>query len=135
MRKQQGFSLLEVLIAAFVLAIGLLGVAGLQLTSMKNGHSAFLRSQGTLLAYTIVDEIRANRSNASNYAISLGDTASSASGLAATDVDAWLANLAAELPAGDGSVVVNNSRVTVSVQWADKGTQAGTETITVITDI
>lgn len=135
MSRQQGFSLLEVLIAAFVLAIGLLGVAGLQLTSMQNGHSAFLRSQATLLAYTIVDEIRANRDKAGDYAIALGDNASESSGLAATDVNAWLANLAAELPAGLGSVVVNSPRVTVTVQWADKGTQAGTQTITVTTDI
>jgi len=137
MRRQQGFSLLEVMIAVFVLAIGLLCVAGLQLVSMKSGQSAFLRSQATLLAYTIVDDIRANRPNASDYAIALGDTASTSSGMAATDVDGWLADLASDLPAGDGSVAVSGTRVTVSVQWSDKGpqSQSGTKTVTLATDI
>jgi len=120
MRRQKGFSLLEVMIAVFVLAIGLLGVAGLQLVSMKSGQSAFLRSQATLLAYTIVDDIRANRTNASDYAIALGDTASAASGLAGDAVDDWLGDLAAELPAGDGSVAINGSRITVCVEWDDR---------------
>lgn len=137
MMRQKGFSLLEVMIAVFVLAIGLLGVAGLQLVSMKSGQSAFLRSQATLLAYTIVDDIRANRTNASDYAIALSDTSSSASGLAGDAVDDWLGDLAAELPAGDGSVTVSGTRITVSVQWADKGpqSQSGTKTVTLATDV
>ena len=135
MKRQQGFSLLEVLIAAFVLAIGLLGIAGLQLTSMKSGQSAFLRSQATLLAYSIIDDIRANRSNAGSYVVSFDDDAIDATGLAKADVDAWLDRLATELPAGDGSVAVDGQRVTVSVQWSDKGTEEGTKTITMVTDV
>jgi type IV pilus assembly protein PilV len=123
------------MIAVFVLAIGLLGLAGLQLTSMQNGHSAFLRSQATLGAYSIIDDMRANQANKANYAVALGATASSSTGLAQQDVDAWLASLAAELPAGIGSVAVNGDRVTVSVQWSDRGTQGSTQTFTMVTDI
>lgn len=135
MRKERGFSLLEVMISVFVLAIGLLGLAGLQLTSMQNGHSAFLRSQATLAAYSIIDDMRANLGNKDDYAINLAATTSGTGGLAQDDVNDWLADLAAELPAGDGSVAVNGNRVTVAVQWSDRGTQGNTKTFTVVTDI
>lgn len=107
------------MIAVFVLAIGLLGVAGLQLVSMKSGQSAFFRSQATLLAYTVVDDIRANRPNRADYAIALGGT-SSATGLAGQDLTAWLGDLASELPTGRGSVVVSGNRVTVCVEWDER---------------
>jgi len=59
MNAQQGFSLLEVLIAALVLAIGLLGLAALQASGLQSGHASSLHSQATLLAYDIADRMRA----------------------------------------------------------------------------
>jgi type IV pilus assembly protein PilV len=41
MNKNAGFTLIEVLIAMLVLAVGLLGLAGLQATSLKNNQSAY----------------------------------------------------------------------------------------------
>ena len=38
--RQNGFTLIEVLIAALVLSVGLLGLAGLQAIAQKLGHSA-----------------------------------------------------------------------------------------------
>lgn len=58
---QSGFTMIEVLIAVLVLSIGLLGLAGLQAASLHNNHSAYLRSQATLLAYGIADRMRANQ--------------------------------------------------------------------------
>lgn len=48
--NQQGFSLLEVLIAALVLAIGLVGLAGLNLKSLQSTHSSYYRSVATMIA-------------------------------------------------------------------------------------
>ena len=58
--KNTGFTLIEVLIAMLVLAGGLLGLAGLQATSLSNGQSAYNRSQATQLAYQLADNMRAN---------------------------------------------------------------------------
>ncbi len=60
MRNNKGFTLLEVMIAVFVLAIGLLGVAALQMTGIKNNHAAGMRSQAVQLSYNLADRIRAN---------------------------------------------------------------------------
>jgi len=60
-QSQTGSSLLEVLVAVVVLSIGLLGLAGLQMTSIKSSHSAYMRSQATLLAYDLADRARATR--------------------------------------------------------------------------
>ena len=62
--RQRGFTLLEVLIAVMLLAVGLLGLAGLQAVSLRNNHSAYLRSQATMLTYDIIDSMRTNRSAA-----------------------------------------------------------------------
>lgn len=60
MNKNTGFTLIEVLIAMLVLAVGLLGLAGLQATSLRNNQSAYNRSQATQLAYDLADRMRAN---------------------------------------------------------------------------
>lgn len=58
----EGFSLIEVLVALFVLAIGLLGLAALQTTGLKFSHQSYERTQATFQAYDIIDRIRANKS-------------------------------------------------------------------------
>jgi len=58
--RQDGFTLLEVLIAVVILSIGLLGVAGMQAVSLKNNHAAYTKTLATNLASDIAERIRAN---------------------------------------------------------------------------
>ena len=67
MNKHNGFTLIEVLIAMLVLAIGLLGLAGLQVRSLNNTQSAYYRSLATELAYDLADRMRANNLGLSTY--------------------------------------------------------------------
>lgn len=53
--------MIEVLVALLVLAVGLLGVAGMQTVSMQQTQGADRRSVATLHMQTMADEIRANR--------------------------------------------------------------------------
>ncbi len=120
-RAQQGFTLIEVLITVIILAIGLLGLAGLQANSLRFNHSAYQNSQATALAYEIADRMRANRDNATagNYDIAIGAGPPGGGTVAATDLTDWKTALAALLPNGDGSIVRNGTLVEVTVQWVD----------------
>lgn len=53
--------MIEVLVALIILAIGLLGLASLHAVGLRNNHSAYLRTQASMLAYSMVDRIRANQ--------------------------------------------------------------------------
>jgi type IV pilus assembly protein PilV len=57
---RRGFTLLEVLIALLVFSLGLLGMAGLLVVSVKTNHSAYLRTQASFLAQSMADRMRAN---------------------------------------------------------------------------
>jgi type IV pilus assembly protein PilV len=67
MNKCSGFTLIEVLVAMLVLAFGLLGLAGVQVISLKNNLSSYNRSQATLLANDLVDRIRSNVYDKATY--------------------------------------------------------------------
>lgn len=58
--KIQGFTLLELLIAMIVFAIGMLGLAGMQGMALKDNNDAYLRSLAVFFAYDMGDRIRAN---------------------------------------------------------------------------
>lgn len=63
-RSVSGFTLIEVLVAVVVLAIGILGVAAMQTTSMTQGHGSLQASQAIALAYDMADRLRANSTDA-----------------------------------------------------------------------
>jgi type IV pilus assembly protein PilV len=125
--------MIEVLVALFVLSVGLLGVAGMQQIGLRNSYTAQLRGQATALATDITDRMRANRTaaNRGDYVNAYGTTYS-AVGCPATnstaqvtcDLADWKASLAAQLPLGAGSVErLNNAngsqRVRISIRWRE----------------
>ena len=59
-KSPRGFTLLEVLIALLIFSLGLMGLAGLMVVSVKTNHSAYLRTQATFLAQGMADRMRAN---------------------------------------------------------------------------
>jgi type IV pilus assembly protein PilV len=136
MKKQGGFTLIEVLVAVVVLAGGLLGLAGLQARGLSNNQSAYNRSQATQFAYDIADRMRANSvakanyitSNATLVAVAACDTTpcgctsslTSCSGneFAVKDLHDWFLDLRA-LPSGTGTITVVGGIYTITVSWDD----------------
>ena len=71
-RTQKGMTLIEVLVAAFVLSIGLLGHSKIQSLGVRAGTDANMRTQGTYLLTEMMERLRANRLAAdSNYYASI----------------------------------------------------------------
>jgi type IV pilus assembly protein PilV len=116
MDKQNGFTLIEVLIAMLVLAIGLLGLAGLQATSLRNTQSAYNRSLATELAYDLADRMRANISGVAAYTTSSAaqnancenTSGCSSSQMAQNDLYEWNAVITT-LPSGQGIICFDST--------------------------
>lgn len=122
-RRQAGFSIIEVLVALLVLAIGLLGLAALQAQGLRFNQDAYVRSQATNLAYDIVDRMRANRSNAAAYtAADPGLACDPTDASIDMDLSCWYESLAETLPGGDGLITSNGAAnfYDVTVRWIDR---------------
>lgn len=63
----KGFSLIEVMIALFILAVGVLGIIGLQLFAKQSNTEAIQRTAASALASDIVERMRMNKSALPSY--------------------------------------------------------------------
>ncbi|MGN5139285.1 type IV pilus modification protein PilV [Aeromonas sp. 164P] len=118
--RYRGFSLLEVMIAVLILGVGLLGMATLQLQALRSGQAALNSTEVTQAANLVVDLMRANRGAAlsGQYDLTLGEQPAGSS-QAADDLRYWRQMLT-NLPSGDGSILVVQGRVTVTIQWSPR---------------
>ena len=78
----RGFSLLEVLIALLIFSLGMLGLAGLMVVSVKTNQSAYQRTQASFLAQSMADRMRANTGQINDY---IGPYNESTAGITACD--------------------------------------------------
>ncbi len=124
MKRQRGFSLIEILVTMVLTSIGLLGIAGLIVTSLKNNKSSYSRTQATFLATDIVDRMRANRGMAEAdslpYNLALEDTPTG-TGVVADDLRTWRTIVSESVPEGKGAVKFDptSKNVVVTIQWND----------------
>jgi type IV pilus assembly protein PilV len=134
-----GFTLLEVLIALCVLAIGMLGVGMMLLESVRASRSALHRTAAVALAADLGERIRANRAAGHAYALGAGTTAAAPAGecavgdacdpseVAALDLYQWQQDVLAALPAAVASVQVAPvsglpaNAYAISIRWAQPG--------------
>ncbi|MEK6708669.1 MAG: type IV pilus modification protein PilV [Pseudomonadota bacterium] len=64
----RGVSLIEILVTIVILAVGLLGLAGLQMRLQSSEVEAYQRTQASLLLEDMANRMGANRRNAVSYA-------------------------------------------------------------------
>lgn len=140
--RERGFSIVEAMVALIVMSVGMLGIAGLYVSSLKAGRTAILRTQAVNFASDIADRIRANRTARTAY-----DTATvapcsvpgggatpaetAARNLAATDTCQWTQNIVRLLPQGAGTIGFNAGApagmpniYVVTVTWREPGETA-----------
>lgn len=135
-RRGRGFSLIEVMVAVFVLSIGLLGMAALMATSLRNNQSADYRSQAVNLAYDALEMMRANVVNTQAYARDYSSPTAACAGnevpftygggpeLFSEDRNYWARKLCRTLPNGRGRVLIGGNITTgytaqIEVCWTD----------------
>lgn len=133
-------TLVEVLVTLVIISVGLLGVAALQLATVRNNYDAFVRSQAAMLAADMLDRIRVNRLRVADYEVDFSgggdgeqdepaddEDQDEALGLAQRDVQQWKQTLATQLPQGDGAISydVGNRVVTITIAWGEREAPAG----------
>ena len=113
-RSEEGFTLIEVLVAIVIFSFGLLGIAGMLTISVRNNHNGYLRSQANFLAENIADRMRANQvalwaedfngdASTGSSVCDLGTPCTYAD-LAAYEVEQWAQSLSLLLPSGEGNI-------------------------------
>ena len=134
--SNKGFTLLEVMIAMVIFAVGMLGLAGIQALSLENAHSSYSRSQAILLAYDMVDRMNANPTAGTAYEITTGNTpgtpgtlcdaaACNNTQMASFDHWQWKTSLPNLLISGQGQIVnTAGDSYTITVHWDEDRTGA-----------
>lgn len=141
MGKQSGASLVETMVALFVLAIGLLGVLAMQVKGMQYNQSAYSYTQAVYLANDLAERVRSNiglqRAELNRYALT--ETALDPSRLdepadpclacspaerAQLDLAQWQLRVANQLPAPSAGVQVvdteaGQSQLVITVGFDD----------------
>ena len=133
-RRTAGFTLIEVLVAMVVMAIGMLGIAGMYVHSLQAGRTSQLRTQAVNLASDVADRIRANPQGGIAYigggANQTCDDATPCSALDLASYDIWLWNQQrdAAMPAGTAVTVRYDDTIagqppvyTVRITWPEAG--------------
>ncbi|WP_448652999.1 type IV pilus modification protein PilV [Pseudomonas fluorescens] len=139
-RHQSGMTLIEVLVAVLILALGLLGAAVIQLNALKYTDSSRMISQASFIAYDMLDRVRANSGVDYSWRSSEG-TPPSASTASVRDLDLhdFEANIVGFAGmSAKGSVVFSGNEVTVSISWDDArgaNAQGARETFTLTSRI
>jgi type IV pilus assembly protein PilV len=118
-----GVALIEILITVLVLAIGLLGLAGLQTRTLRFTQTSVQHTQALLLSNEMADRMRSNPAGVTTGAYKTGATGDDCLGnpctpaqLAGYDIAQWNESLR------DGRRLVNGSGVICIDSTPDDGT-------------
>lgn len=128
--NQTGVSLLEVLIAVVILSLGILGLAGLQMSALRNNQSAMERSLAVMESYSIADAMRVDRSNAvaGAFNLSIEDETPSGGTFANNELAKWRTRLANSLgPGASGAIACNNTSCSITIRWDDRRGTGGSQ--------
>jgi len=123
-RRQAGFSLIEALIAAVLLAIGLLGTIGLQARAYSALSDAGMRAEATIAAEKLLGVMSTDTARLEDYVLEEGDEPGER-------LATWYGETRSHIPGADVTVSVdegtapNPSEVVVKITWQRKTGELG----------
>lgn len=136
-RQVRGFTLLEVMIALVVLAIGVVGLIALQMSTYQQLQTSHNYAKAAALAGAMADRMLANRAqaiaNAYNHTAApvglvpnCATTACTAAQLATYDMDRWQTEVTGgspkvpgSLPSATGEIARVGTDLIIRVRWDD----------------
>lgn len=135
-RRQRGFTLMESLVAMVVMALGILGIVGVQMRTLTDTQAGVRRAQAIRLIEDLGERLQNNPNALGNLAVYTGagqdsgcaTTACSPADLAAFDIWQWRRNMATALPGGSATVFVpagGSRQLGVLVGWTENRYNAG----------
>lgn len=146
--RQKGFSLIEALVAFLILSIGMLGIASLQMVSLKAAKTATLRTVAVVKVEEMMERIRNNPGAVTKYAVGTSDSGQlfecndytppvvhcDGDELAADDIYYWKKELKDALPAlgttasiDVDTALINSApvnAVTITINWQERDPEA-----------
>lgn len=134
-KYHKGDSLIEILVTLIIMAVGLLGLASMQMISLKNINNSQFRSLATNYAYDMAERMRANKTGVTSGeydALSTDDanettcSACSSAETAQLDEYEWAELITQDvvsggLPSGSGTVTANGDVYDINIQWDEQG--------------
>lgn len=127
--RESGATLIEVLIAVLILAVGLLGVAAIQAVALRNSQASSERTQAVIQSYSILDAMRSNLSAARAGAYNIPKTCTVPAGgsRVQSDLNFWVQSLHDTIgESACGSVSCGTGDIcSVTVYWNEARATAG----------
>ena len=126
-RSQRGDTMIEVLVTIIIIAVGVLGTAALQVTTLKNLSTSHSTSIAAMLADDLGERMRANPDAANDYVHGIGNApdafpdcvanACTDAQLALYDLGTWWQDATAVLPALSTEVRQEAGVYRIFVYW------------------
>lgn len=132
--RQQGFGLVESLVALVVISVGMIGIAALYGQGIGASRTAFYRTIAVNLTADMADRIRVNRIAGAAYAGAEGDNGCdsgeecSPAEMAAHELFLWNAQVEEQLPGGESEILFDPGApptYTIRVQWDEPSSADG----------
>lgn len=115
--RQRGMALVEAIVAAVLLAIGLLGAIGLQARSTSALADAGMRAEATIAADRLLGTMAVDLPNAGAYALAAGGTPG-------PRLQPWYDDTRARIPNAQVTIAVapatGRTRVEIVIAWTRK---------------
>lgn len=138
LRFQRGFTLIESMLTLFILTVGLLGVAGMQMEGLRSGGLAMQRTLVVVKVQEMMERLSAintegdshlqayfdvvDAASAADHGCNTGVICSDPVQMAEHDIFLWQRDLQTMLPSLTSAIISRvNGNVTVGVDWLDRG--------------